>query len=67
MFPRAYAWLMSQQLVHVTRAIAAGNPACHVILGVPTYDNRRKRMAHLRKVLAEEIDASCLALKNLGS
>lgn len=39
MFPRAYAWLMSQQAIRTTRAVAAGNPACHIILGVPTYDN----------------------------
>lgn len=37
--PRLYAGLMGAQAVHVTRAAARGNPACRVILGVPTYDN----------------------------
>jgi hypothetical protein len=35
--PRAYAWLVRQQAVHVTRAVAAGSPSCQALLGVPTY------------------------------
>jgi hypothetical protein len=35
--PRAYVWLVHQQAVHVTRAVARGNPRCRVLLGVPTY------------------------------
>jgi hypothetical protein len=35
--PRAYAWMMRQQAIHVTRAIARGNPRCRVLFGVPTY------------------------------
>ncbi|HEY9868068.1 MAG TPA: glycosyl hydrolase family 18 protein [Candidatus Obscuribacterales bacterium] len=36
--PRAYVWLVRQQAVHVTRAVAASNPNCRVLLGLPTYD-----------------------------
>lgn len=36
--PRAYVAFMHQQVVHVTRAIAASpNPHCRVLIGVPTY------------------------------
>src|SRR5262249_38979096 len=35
--PRAYAWLVSQQAVHVTRAVGISNPHCRVLLGLPTY------------------------------
>jgi hypothetical protein len=35
--PRSYVWLVQQQAVHVTRAVAQSNPNCRVILGVPTY------------------------------
>jgi hypothetical protein len=35
--PRGYVWLMRQQAVHVTRAVARGNPRCRVLIGVPTY------------------------------
>jgi hypothetical protein len=35
--PRAYTWLLSRQVVHVTRAVARGNPRCRVHIGVPTY------------------------------
>lgn len=38
--PRAYAWLVSQQAIHITADCAQANPACRVILGVPTYDNQ---------------------------
>ena len=37
--PRAYVWLMHQQAVRVTRAVAnSPNPRCRVLLGVPTYE-----------------------------
>jgi hypothetical protein len=35
--PRAYVWLVHQQAVHVTRAVARSNPRCRVLLGLPTY------------------------------
>jgi Glycosyl hydrolases family 18 len=35
--PRGYVWLVHQQAVHVTRAVAQGNPHCRVLLGLPTY------------------------------
>lgn len=35
--PRAYVALTEQNVVHVTSAVARGNPACQVLLGVPTY------------------------------
>jgi hypothetical protein len=36
--PRGYVWLVHQQVVHVTRAVARSNPHCRVLLGLPTYD-----------------------------
>lgn len=38
--PRAYVWLVSQQALHVTTDCAKANPACKVVLGLPTYDNQ---------------------------
>jgi Glycosyl hydrolases family 18 len=35
--PRGYVWLVHQQAVTVTRAVAHGNPRCRVLLGLPTY------------------------------
>jgi glycosyl hydrolase family 18 (putative chitinase) len=35
--PRGYVWLVHQQGVHVTQAVARGNPRCRVLLGLPTY------------------------------
>ncbi len=37
-FPRAYVWLVRQQAVRVTRAVAAANPRCRVQIGLPTYE-----------------------------
>lgn len=37
--PRAYVWLLRQQAVRVTRAVAgSSNPRCRVLVGVPTYE-----------------------------
>lgn len=36
-FPRHYVWLMQQQSIRVTRAVAKGNARCRVLVGVPTY------------------------------
>ncbi len=38
-WPRAYAWLLSQQVVHVSRAVADGGPNCKVLFGLPTYED----------------------------
>jgi len=35
--PRSYVWLMRQQAIHVTRAVARGDLKCRVLIGVPTY------------------------------
>jgi len=35
--PRAYVWLVRQQVTHVTRAVAGESPDCRVVLGLPTY------------------------------
>lgn len=35
--PRGYVWLLQQQAVHITRAVAKGNPNCRVLFGMPTY------------------------------
>ena len=35
--PRAYVWLVRQQVIHATQAAARGNPPCRVLIGVPTY------------------------------
>jgi hypothetical protein len=35
--PRLYAWLVAQQAIRVPRATARTNPACRVLIGLPTY------------------------------
>jgi spore germination protein YaaH len=35
--PRSYAWLVHQQAVHITPAVARGNARCRMLLGIPTY------------------------------
>jgi hypothetical protein len=35
--PRAYAWLVRQQAIHVTQAVQRRNPRCRVLFGLPTY------------------------------
>jgi hypothetical protein len=35
--PRSYVWLVRQQAIHVTHAVARSHPSCRVLLGVPTY------------------------------
>ncbi len=39
-FPRYYVAIVSQETSRVTAAVARVNPACKVILGVPTYKDR---------------------------
>lgn len=36
--PRAYAWLVSQQVVHLSKD-ASVNPSCSVLFGIPTYED----------------------------
>ncbi len=38
-FPRHYVWLVRQQAIRVTRAVAESNPKCRVLIGVPTYQD----------------------------
>ncbi len=35
--PRGYVWLVHQQVVHVTSAVASSHSQCRVLFGVPTY------------------------------
>jgi spore germination protein YaaH len=35
--PRAYAWLMEEQVVRVCRAVSESGAECQVLIGVPTY------------------------------
>jgi hypothetical protein len=35
--PRAYVWLTAAQVRHVCHAAVLGNPACRILIGVPTY------------------------------
>lgn len=35
--PRAYVWLLGQECRRVLPAVARANPACRVLLGLPTY------------------------------
>ncbi len=35
--PRSYVWLVRQQAIHVTQAVAGSNPRCRLLFGVPTY------------------------------
>ncbi|SRR5579884_503049 len=36
--PRSYVWLVRQQAIHVTQAVARSNLRCRVLLGIPTYE-----------------------------
>jgi hypothetical protein len=36
--PRSYVWLIEQQAIVVTTAVADSNSACRVQLGIPTYE-----------------------------
>jgi hypothetical protein len=38
--PRAYGALVARQVVHVSRDAAQTNPACKIIIGLPTYEDR---------------------------
>lgn len=58
--PRSYVWLVRQQAVHVTQAVARGNPNCRVLLGVPTYGDEGSLPSH--RAHAENIR---LALKGV--
>ncbi len=48
-FPRAYEWLMAQQVIHVTKAVKLANPQghCKVLIGVPVYDTDKGTPAHM--------------------
>jgi spore germination protein YaaH len=35
--PRGYVWLMAQQVEQVTQAVSNSNSSCHVLIGIPTY------------------------------
>lgn len=39
--PRAYAWLVAQQVIHVSKD-ASVNPKCEVLFGLPTYEDATK-------------------------
>ena len=64
-FPRHYVWLMRQQAIRVTRAVASGNARCRVLVGVPTYkdggishhlhaENLRMALKGVREGLTDE-------------
>lgn len=64
-FPRHYVWLMQQQSIRVTRAVAKGNARCRVLVGIPTYkdggishhlhaENIRMALKGVRQGLADE-------------
>ncbi len=35
--PRAYVWLLTQQVIRVSNAVAAAHSPCNILFGVPTY------------------------------
>jgi len=45
--PRAYVWLMEQQVKHVTAAVSKASSNCKVLLGVPVYDTDSGTPGHL--------------------
>jgi hypothetical protein len=58
--PRAYVGWITQQTILVTRAVAAANPHCRVILGVPTYgDGTPSHNPH-----AENLRLALLGVRN---
>lgn len=65
--PRVYAGWITQQTIVVTRAVAAANPRCGVVLGIPTYgdgtashnpraENLRLALLGVRNGLAQGTD-----------
>jgi hypothetical protein len=38
-WPRHYVWLVRQQAIRVTSAVARNNPKCRVLIGIPTYED----------------------------
>lgn len=65
--PRAYVWWVSEQVAHITKAVASANPRCEVTMGVPTYgdgtpshnphaENLRMALMGVRNGLASHAD-----------
>lgn len=46
-WPRAYAWLVAQQVVHVSTAANEANKNCKIIIGLPSYED--VTLAHYHK------------------
>jgi hypothetical protein len=44
--PRAYVWLVRQQTLRITQAVAAGDPTCRVLIGLPTYGDANSLPSH---------------------
>ncbi|MBP9092880.1 hypothetical protein KBI23_17785 [bacterium] len=54
-WPRAYAWLVAQQVVHVSTAADAANKNCKVIIGLPSYEDVTLAHHHKTESLANSL------------
>ena len=54
-WPRAYAWLLSQQVVHISTDADAANKSCRVIIGLPSYEDVTLAHHHKTESLANAL------------
>ena len=52
---QAYAWLVAQQVVHVSTAADAANKNCKVIIGLPSYEDVTLAHHHKTESLANSL------------
>jgi spore germination protein YaaH len=64
--PRAYAWLVRQQVERVTAAVAGVNPACKVLFGLPAYEEGGPSHNQRSETLAMGLRAVQDALRSLS-
>lgn len=69
--PRAYAWLMAQQVLNVSEAVAEANhrhhTQCRLLLGVPTYEDRTPAHRHEAESFANALRGISLGLRLPGT
>lgn len=54
-WPRAYAWLIAQQVVHVSTAADAVNKNCKIVIGLPSYEDVTLAHHHKTESLANAL------------
>lgn len=65
--PRLYVWLVAQQVIHITSDVELANPKCHVVLGLPTYEDVTAAHHKHAENLSNALRGVALGLSNLKS